>query len=213
MADTARHLDSCHRSEALSDGVFAITLTLLVLEIHRPSPAPGELAADLIKAWPAYVAYVMAFCYAGIIWLNHHAIYRCLAKVDLTLNYLNLLGLGATVLIPFPAVVMADAFRAGDMVNERAAVVLYAIICGLMSAAWIPIFPYLARHPELVKPEAPEGLFAAQISRPLVGVASYALAALLGWFVSPWLAIALFIFMIIYHAVTSQGLPVRKPKS
>lgn len=127
----------------------------------------------------------------------------------LKLNFLNLLGLGATVLIPFPAVVMADAFRAGDMVNERAAVVLYAIICGLMSAAWIPIFPYLANHPELVKPEVPEGLFAAQISRPLVGVGSYSLAALLGWYVSPWLAIALFIFMIVYHAVTSQGLPVR----
>ncbi len=213
MTGTSRNLDSCHRAEALSDGVFAITLTLLVLEIHRPSPAPGQLASDLLKAWPAYLAYVMAFCYAGIIWLNHHAIFRCLAKVDLKLNFLNLLGLGATVLIPFPAVVMADAFRAGDMVNEKTAVVLYAVVCGLMSAAWIPIFPYLAKHPELVKPEVPEGLFEAQVSRPFVGVGAYSLAALLGGFVSPYIAIVLFVFMIVYHAVTSQGLPVRQPKA
>lgn len=212
MADTATHLDTCNRAEALSDGVFAITMTLLVLEIHRPDAAPSHLAAELLKAWPAYLAYIMAFCYTAIIWLNHHAIFQRLARVDLKLNYLNLLGLGATVLIPFPTVVLATAFRGTSMADQRAAVVLYAITYGLMSAAWLPIFPYIAGHPELLKPETPKNLFAVLISRPIVGMVSYTLAALLGWFVSPYVAIALFVFMIFYHAATSQGLPVGKPK-
>jgi hypothetical protein len=75
-----------------------------------------------------------------------------------------------------------------------------------MSAAWIPVFPYLARHPDLLLDPKDAVLFAKQKSRPLVGVASYLLAAVLGYYVSPPLALGLFFWMIAYHAITSEGL-------
>ncbi len=69
--------------EAFSDGAFAIIITLLVLEIHRPNSATGQLAGELLKAWPSYLAYAVAFLYVGVIWLNHHYMFERLRKVDL----------------------------------------------------------------------------------------------------------------------------------
>ena len=201
------------RVEAFSDGVFAIVITLLVLEIHRPPAVPGKLAEELLQAWPAYLSYALAFLYVGIIWLNHHGVFRYIRKSNLALSWINLGGLSMTVLLPFPTGVMADAFRTGDLADQKAAVVLFALVAGLMSAAWLPVFPYLARHPELVKPDMKLEAIAAQVSRPIVGVLAYALAALTGWFIHPLCAIAFFVFMVAYHAWTSQGIGFGRRKS
>ncbi len=67
----ASNLPETRRLEGFSDGAFAIIITLLVLEIHRPAAAPGRLGEELLAEWWSYAAYAVAFVYVGVIWLNH----------------------------------------------------------------------------------------------------------------------------------------------
>ena len=201
-----RRTASTTRVEAFSDAVFAITITLLVLEIGRPEIGDGELASTLLHQWPEYLAFAVSFVYIGVIWLNHHALFAGIRQVDLGLNWINLGILGTAALIPFPTGVLASALGEGSHADQQAAVVLYGIVGALMSAAWIPVFPYLHRHPDLLVEPSEAQLFRAQGSRPWVGVISFSIAALVGYLLSPQIAILLFVWMIAYHAATSEGL-------
>jgi hypothetical protein len=95
----------------------------------------------------------------GVIWLNHHGLFRHIRYVDLRLNWINLGILGTAALIPLPMGVLAHAFEAGDLNDQRAAVVFYAVVAALMSAAWLPMFPYLMRNTDLLAASRPANAF------------------------------------------------------
>jgi uncharacterized membrane protein len=201
-----RRTPSSVRVEAFSDAVFAITITLLVIEIGRPEVGHGDLGSELVHQWPEYLAFAVSFLYIGVIWLNHHALFPSIRRVDFGLNWINLGILGTSALVPFPTGVLASALGEGTRADQQAAVVLYAIVAALMSAAWVPVFPYLHRHPDLLVDPSEARVFGVQRSRPWVGVLSFGAAAILGYLVGPVFAIPLFVWMIAYHAATSEGL-------
>jgi uncharacterized membrane protein len=207
MAGTEIVLPGSERAAAFSDAIFAITITLLVLEIERPSFGEPDLVGQLLDNWSQYAAYVMSFVYIGSLWLNHHALFARVSRVDVSLNWINLAVLGTTALLPFATGVLAGAFgHDAPASNRAAAVAVYAIVSALMAAAWIPLFLHLGRHPELLRDPDRRAAVRGGATRPVLGALGYAAAGLLGWFVTPYLGVACFVLLIVYHAVTSEGL-------
>jgi uncharacterized membrane protein len=126
------------RMEAFSDGVFAIAITLLILEISVPESAFEDLWSGIAHEWPSYLAYVTSFLTIGGIWAAHHGIFRRLAYANQRLMLLNLLLLMAVSFLPFPTKLMAEAIHNEDA--ARTAVIFYGgtllVISLLLSALW-----------------------------------------------------------------------------
>ncbi|MET7375266.1 TMEM175 family protein [Micromonospora arida] len=205
--DAGARVSGIDRMTAFSDGVFAIVITLLVIELRVPEYHEGELLTGLLSEGASYLAFVVSFVYIGVLWLNHHALLRLIRGTTLTLSWINLAVLFGAVIIPFPTAVLASAFTHGDTDDQRAAVALYALSAALMSAPWLVFFGYLHRHPALLRRGVSPEYVRAQRLRPVTGLVLYGLSGLLGWFVSPLLGLVGVIVMISYHAVTSEGLP------
>ena len=139
------------RTEAFSDGVFAIAITLLILEINVPETAFDNLWRGIAEQWPSYLAYATSFITIGGIWLAHHGIFRRLQYANTPLMLINLLLLMAVSFLPFPTKLMAEAIHNPDA--ERAAVIFYGgsllVISCLISALWGSV----ARDRHLLRPE------------------------------------------------------------
>src|SRR3954453_882940 len=102
------------RVQAFSDGVFAIAITLLVLDLRVPPRGGDEsLAHALGHEWPSYAAYVVSFLIIGIIWVNHHQMLDAVRIVDRPVLFINLALLGVVSAIPFPTRLLAEFLTAG----------------------------------------------------------------------------------------------------
>ncbi|MFF4874664.1 MULTISPECIES: TMEM175 family protein [unclassified Micromonospora] len=204
--DAGLRMSETDRLTAFSDGVFAIVITLLVIELRVPEYHEGELLTGLLDEGASYLAFVVSFIYIGVLWLNHHALVRLIRGTTLALSWINLGILFGAVIIPFPTAVLASAFTHGDTADRRAAVALYALAAALMSAPWLVFFGYLRRHPALLQREVSPEYVRTQRLRPVTGLVLYGLSGLLGWFVNPLLGLIGVIVMVMYHAFTSEGL-------
>jgi len=210
-ADAGRHLGrltATNRVEAFSDGVMAIAITLLVLELKVPvGSAHDHLLADLVDRWPSYAAYVAAFLTIGIIWLNHHTLLTTIGRFDTRLHWLNLFLLFTVATLPFPTALLADYVGEGGF-NASVATASYGLLATLMSLPWSFMLRHLADHPELLEPGYRTDDAQAEIRRGWLGVPIYAAATLIS-FLWPFVALALYVGIAVLYAVTSQGLPTR----
>jgi uncharacterized membrane protein len=146
-----------NRLEAFSDGVFAIAITLLVIEIRPPTPAAGEsLARALWEQWPHYLGYFLSFLVLGVMWLNHHRIFEPAVRVDGIVLVLNLNLLLWAVLIPFPTAVVADFLREGGD-DAKTAVALYGGVILLAAISFTALFVGNTRRHRRPTAHAPTG--------------------------------------------------------
>jgi uncharacterized membrane protein len=136
------------RVEAFSDGVFAIAITLLVLDLAVPPITEGgDLAHELAAEWPSYFAYLVSFLVIGIIWINHHAMFALVSKVDRRALFANL-GLLLTIsVIPFPTRLLAEYLLEPDAAT---AAVVYSATMVAMSVAFGGLWFALTRDARLL---------------------------------------------------------------
>jgi uncharacterized membrane protein len=186
--------------EAFSDGVLAIAITLLILEISVPDVKGDHLLEALGHQWPSYAAYVVSFLTIGIMWVNHHALFDHLRAVDRGLLYVNLFLLMAIAFLPFPTALLASYIRSPD--GGRAAAVIYCLTLFVTGLGYLGLWSHLRRHPEIRKPEVTDALIAQAMRRTWRGPAAYLVAACLS-LLSPYAALAVCGAMAIYFVVPS----------
>jgi uncharacterized membrane protein len=198
-------LRSTSRTEAFSDGVMAIAITLLILNVHIDATYASDhgLVRALNHEWPAYLAYITAFLTIAIMWLNHHALFDKIKQVDKSLAWTNLALLLTISVLPFPTSVVAQYLRAGGT-DAKVAVSFYGLVSMLNGFAWLGSWVHLARYPELL--DAPYDAAYARLERrrTAMGVTTYAAATAIAW-IAPIVALLLFLAVAIFYAVTSSG--------
>ena len=155
MTSESQTEPSTTRLEAFSDGVFAIAITLLVLEIRLPDEHRieelGGLAQALLGLWPSYAGYVISFVTIGIMWANHHNVIRMMARVDHGLMVWNLLLLMAISFTPFPTAVMAEHLPHPGW-DRTIAVAFYCGSFTLTALFYNLMWGHVARNRHLLRP-------------------------------------------------------------
>jgi len=187
------------RVEAFSDGVFAIAITLLILDVHVPAPNLGPLRTALARQWPAYIAFLISFAFIGVMWVNHHRLFNQIRRSDESLMFVNLLLLLGVCVVPFPTALLAGHYYAPD--RRVAAAVFngtYVFIAIAFNVLW-----FHAVKANLLAPEAAAA--ARSISKQyIVGQVLYPVCFALTW-VSVPASLALNVALAIFFAIPAQG--------
>jgi uncharacterized membrane protein len=135
--------------EAFSDGVFAIAMTLLILEIKVPHPPPDVpaskwwLLASLAQLWPSFVAFVLSFGTVLIMWVNHHGLFKHVHRVDNRLLFANGLLLLVVTFVPFPTAVLAEYL---DKPGANAAATFYCATFVMISLSYNLLLRVVTRN-------------------------------------------------------------------
>jgi uncharacterized membrane protein len=188
------------RLEAFSDGVFAITITLLVLEI-RPPTDDENLLHGLGALWPSYLSYAVTFLFIGQVWANHHVMFDHIRAADRTVLLLNTVLLMVVAFLPFATSVLADSLRSGH--GERTAVAFYGIAFGVTALTFNAVWQYARRHGLLSDALGPAG--ATAISRRLqLALAWLATGALVGALI-PSLGVAVIVAFNAFYWLPIRG--------
>jgi uncharacterized membrane protein len=171
--------ESPSRVEAFSDGVFAIAITLLILEIRVPH-GDGDLWAGLLALWPSYVAFLMSFFVILIMWVNHHELLRMVRSVNYPFLFANGFLLLTVTVVPFPTAVLAANL---DTSHAKVAAAFYCATFVLQALMWNLLFATMVRG-RLLKVDVSDETVARVRRTYYVGVVVYTLATVLA-FVRP----------------------------
>jgi len=193
----ARRYFETGRLLALSDGIFAIAITLLILEIGVPEVDSGLLGA-LVDLWPSYLSYALSFAFIGIIWAQHHHLFQHITRTDHLFLLINVLFLMWVALIPFPTALLAAYLDQPD--GRTTAMAVYAGVFFVGALIFNLLWRYASRGGRLLDDGA-DRVALANTNRsyalgPLLYGADFILA-----FVSVPASLALFILIAVLYAV------------
>jgi uncharacterized membrane protein len=196
------------RLEAFSDGVFAIAITLLVLDLIVPGMEEAHeigLGAALAAEWPSYFAYLVSFFVIGIIWINHHTMFTMVNQVDRRVLFVNLLLLLTISVIPFPTRLLAEYLLDGD---AGIAAAVYSATMFVMGLAFASLWLAITRDARLLHSPIDPAVRRAALRRFGAGGLVYALTIGLS-FVSAVATLAVHAALAIYYCF-DQLTPARR---
>ena len=194
------------RMEAFSDGVFAIAITLLVLDIAVPAGSGDQLLSAIGQQWPVYVAYVVSFASIGAAWLAHTVITDCLAGATAILLRLNLLLLLVVSFLPFPTRLLAEYID--EPSAERAAVTVYGVCLFLVGVMVYVVWRYAVAE-GLVRQDIADRDIQLLTVKLTPGLAGYLVMIVLGIFL-PTAAVFGYLVIALFYIVPFRALRGRR---
>ncbi len=195
------------RVEAFSDGVFAVAITLLILNIQLPSAQTFKndqaMWSFFGDQWPMLIAFVTSFATIGVMWLNHHKLFKHIRYVDNTLILLNLLLLLTIVFIPYPTALLAQQYI--HYPSQHAAAIIYSGTNILMAVGFNMLWRYASHKNHLLSKNADKEEVEAITRQYRFGPLLYIIIFALAWF-STLASIALILFLAIFFALPFRSL-------
>lgn len=190
------------RLETFADGVMAIAITLLILEIAVPHAREGEsLGTALADQWPSYAAYVVSFFTIGIMWVNHHHMFTLIERTTHTFLMLNVIFLMTIAALPWPTALIAEYIR--DPGRRPMATLVYGGTMIAIAVMYNVVWRYAVAR-GLLRPDVdPEGVRRASRGY-LAGPTVYAAITLLA-LINAWISLALFALFALYWLLPSSG--------
>jgi uncharacterized membrane protein len=183
------------RVEAFSDGIFAIIITLLILEIkvpHIESPESiNELTENLLHLAPKFIAWVISFLTVAVIWVNHHRIFESIKHINHAVFWLNANLLLWVSFIPFPTALM------GDYPNNKLAVSFFGLSSLMMGIAFLIFRIYMWKHPEITNDLSEENLRQGVRNVLIFGPTLYLIGTATTW-IHPYIAFTFYALVTIY---------------
>lgn len=202
VAGRARgHWDTA-RTEAFSDGVFAIAITLLVLDIRVPPAAFDNLGQGIVDEWPSYLGFATSFLTIGGIWLAHHGVFRRLRYADNRVMRINLLLLMAVSFLPFPTRLVAEAIHSSNA--ERPAAIFYGLVLLIIAVLFSALWGSVARNRALLKPEVDDEEVRAILLAASPNIAFYGAAVAVA-IVAPQVAAVGYLLIAILAVIRVHG--------
>ncbi|GAC1324521.1 MAG: TMEM175 family protein [Chloroflexota bacterium] len=190
------------RAEAFSDGVFAVAITLLVFNVSVPTVHRGALQQALLDQWPSYASYAVSFLTIGIIWVNHHATFSRIERVDRPFLFINLLLLMTVSFIPFPTNLLSHYIQSGP--DARVAAVIYASTMTAMSLSFSGIWIYAVHRGLLHSGRVDRQRARSTIPRFGAGMVLYGFSIVVAFF-SPLASLAFFGILAVFYVFDQQG--------
>lgn len=187
------------RLETFADGIFAIAATLLIIDVSVQAHG-HELGRALVHAWPQYAAYAVSFLIIGVMWVNHHACFSQIDKVNRTFLFINVFFLMSVAFLPFPTRLVAEHLRDG---GERAAALTYGVTMTVIALGFAAFWFYAAIGRRLIAETADQRTVSG-ISRSYVPGAPFSAAATLTALWSPDASLVLFAAMAVFYVLESS---------
>lgn len=197
------------RLEAFSDAVFAIAITLLIIEVRVPHVEAGHSLADALgDQWPHYVAYAISFTVIGIIWINHHHVLTEVARSTRRLALINLALLAAIAFLPFPTALLAEYVSVGGARSHVAAAV-YTGAMLVTATCFFLLWRYIVRA-QLHDARLDRAALRWRTRRAAVGPVVYAAMLPLA-FVSAPLILVIHCVVGVFYTVDAAAQDQRRP--